>query len=269
MLKVGSLLNIKNRKDAARELARGEIIGIFNRGVCALWFDGGNVKAVEKVSKIKGEKRHSRPVALTLSLDEFVPLIDVDKLPKKTREFLLLPDLKSRIGSLCFIRAPLKSEYLKIVPKNAQNFDDGICMVQNWDSFGHTPTEKFLTEVKKLGITHPAVTSMNISGEPEIVDQKEGIVFCQRFNIPIFLRDPKAHPTHFGSYTIFTFDKNGIRLERDGNIPAKLFKFIFGFAVNTKSAKPAKHQQLNFPVGRLKKLSPPEIRTAILNFLVQ
>lgn len=265
---VGSVWNKKDREAAAKLLSAGEIIGIFNRGVCALWFDGGNRKSVKKVSTIKGEGRQSRPIALTLSLEEFIPMLDLDELPNSVKKLFRSSDLKNKIGSLCFIRAPIKKSFQKKIPDEAKSFnEEGICMLQNWDSFGHAPVEKFLNYVRKLGVKHPAVTSMNISGQPEIVNQKEGEIFCKNYSIPIFLKDERSHPDHLGSYTIFTFQKNGIKLERDGNIPGFLFKYIFGLPIYTKDAKSIKHPQLKFPENKMKNLSPSQIRQAILLFI--
>lgn len=243
-------------------------MGVFNRGVCALWFDGGNLRAIDKLLKVKGEKRLGRPIALTLNLAEFIAMLDLSALPKNVSDFLSSSDLKSKIGSLCFIRAPLKADFHSIIPDAAKSFDEqGVCMIQNWDSFGHNPVENFLSLVKKMGVVHPAVTSMNITGQPEIVDQKKAIKFCKKFKIPIFLKDQKAHPKHIGSYTIFTFDQNGIKLERDGNIPAFLFEYIFGTSFERKGAKKIQYPQLKFPISRMKRLNAEAVRNTILQSL--
>lgn len=262
---VGSLLSKIDRDRAALEVLKGHIVGIFNRGVCALWFDGGNPKAVSEMVKIKG--RGSKAIALTLSLDEFIPMIDMAKLPKRTRDFLLLPDLKSRIGSLMFIRAPLRSDYLDSIPTYAKSFDREICMIQNWDSHGHTPTERFLEKLKGLGVLYPAVTSMNASDKPEIVDQDEAQKFCQDHDIPIFLRDPKAHPEHKGSYTIITLHSDGIKLSRDGNIPGFIIEQIFDMPFSRDKTKQSHYPQLKFPENFLDGLTPRETRRKVLQYL--
>ncbi|MBI2040227.1 hypothetical protein HYT18_04075 [Candidatus Microgenomates bacterium] len=266
--KVGSLLKREDRNLAAILLAKGEIGGIFNRGVCALWFDGGNLKAVRKIWKIKGEGRKGRPVALTIGSEEFVPMIDENALSEKVRNLLYAPDFKQRVGSLCFIRAPLKASYQNLLPDHAKSFEaEGICMIQNWDPHGHDPTEQFLDEARRLGVKHPAVTSMNITGEREIVDQNEGKNFCQDHHIPIFLNDPQAHPKHLGSYTIFTFGAHGIRLERDGNIPGKFFENIFGMPVDMEVTKKPNYPQLEFPPPLFENLTGSKLREAILLYL--
>lgn len=265
--KVGSLLSKKDRDQAASLVAKGQIAGIFNRGVCALWFDGGNLTAVKKIWAIKGEGRRGKPIALTLSLKELIPMIDLSKLPPDVQKFFSSPDLKSKIGSLCFIRAPLKDSHFRLIPDHAKSFDGGVCMIQNWDSHGHAPTEVFLKKVRQLGVAHPAVTSMNVTGQREIVNQQKGAQFCQDHGIPIFLKDPQAHPFHIGSYTIFTLGRNGIKLERDGNIPGKLFSKIFGLPIDLKNAKKPNYPQLKFPGTIFKNLTGTKVREIILLYL--
>ena len=262
--KVGSIQTKLDRDQAASLVAKGQIAGIFNRGVCALWFDGGNLSAVKKIWAIKGEGRKGKPIALTLSLEELIPMIDLPKLPQSVQKFLSSPDLKSKIGSLCFIRAPLRDSHFKLIPDHAKSFDGGICMIQNWDSHGHTPTELFLKKVRQLGVVHPAVTSMNVTGQREIVNQEEGVQFCQDHGIVIFLKDPQAQPLHIGSYTILTLERNGIKLERDGNIPGKLFLKIFGLPIDFKDAKKPNYPQLKFPDTLFKNLTGTKVREIIL-----
>lgn len=265
--KAGSLRSREDRILAAKLLAKGEMVGIFNRGVCALWFDGGDQKAVRKMWKIKGEGRRGRPIALTLDFNQFIPMIDVELLPSDLRNLILAPDFSSKVSSLCFIRAPIKATHQNLVPDHAKSFtSDGVCMIQNWDSFGHHPTERFLNEVKRMGVKHPAVTSMNITAQPEIVDQKQGEEFCKKYGILIFLKDPKAHPKHLGSYTIFTFGREGIKLDRDGNIPARLFTKIFGIPIDTKGAKKPYYPQIKFP-KHLFNNSGKDLRAAVLLYL--
>lgn len=267
-IKAGSLRSQKDRLVAAKLVAEGEVVGIFNRGVCALWFDGANEKTVKKMWKIKGEGRIGRPIALTLSIEEFISMIDVSILPDDVRNLIHAPDFKLQVGSLCFIRAPVKTHHQKSIPPHAKSFEsDGVCMIQNWDSFGHHPTEQFLDEVKKMGVKHPAVTSMNTTEQPEIVDQDLGESFCKEHGIPIFLKDPKAHPRHLGSYTIFTFGPQGIKLDRDGNIPARFFRKIFGLSFDTKGAKKPNYPQLKFPNRLFKNLTGAKVREVILLYL--
>lgn len=264
--KSGSLLSEGDRQAAAAFLAKGEVVGIFNRGVCALWFDCGNKEAVKKIWQIKGEGRKSRSLSLTLKLEEFLLMVDTGMLHANVKNLIGSSDFKSKVGSLCFIRAPIKKEYEKDIPHHAKNYSDGVCMVQNWDAHGHEPVEQFLNEVRKRGVKYPAVTSMNITGQPEIVNQSDGEQFAKDHGIPIFLRDPQAHSKHIGSYTIFTFGRKGIILDRDGNIPAGLFGKIFGLPIDAKKAKKPNYPQLDFSAV-VKSLTGIKAREAILLYL--
>lgn len=221
------------------------------------------------MQQIKGEKRTGRPIALTLSFEEFVPMIDMSRIPKDLKQKLDPETLKHSLGSLCFLRVPLDPKHHHNVPEHAKSYrEDGVCLVQNWDSYGHTPTELFLEETRKLGVTHPGVTSMNISGQPEIVDQKEGERFCQQYGIPLFLKDPDAHPDHVGSYTILSIDRYGIRLERDGNIPGRFFEKLLQSPIDVSQAKAAKYPHIDFPENLFEQLAPHQVRNLIL-FSVQ
>ncbi len=264
--KSGSLLDKADRKLAAELLAGGEVVGLFNRGVCALWFDGSNAAAVEKVWQIKGEGRKSRALALTVKMEHFLKMIDEERLHPDLKNLIRAADFKSKVGSLCFIRAPIKKAHEKALPEHAKNYEEGVCMVQNWDAHGHSAVEEFLGEVAKMGVKYPAVTSMNITGQAEIVNQAEGEQFCKQHQVPIFLNDPNVHPDHLGSYTIFTFGKEGIILDRDGNIPATLLQRIFGLPVEFKGAKKPNYPQLEFPTD-LAALTGIKMREAILLFL--
>ncbi len=265
--KVGSVYQQEDREEAARLVAQGEVVGIFNRGVCALWFDGGSREAIKKLKRIKGDQRGDKAIALTLSLDEFITMIDLSKLPPKVRKFLSSDDLKGKIGSLCFIRAPLKDTYHSLVPSQSKTFNkEGVCMIQNWDSHGHSQTEDFLKKLNSLGVKHPGVSSMNESDKAEIVDQIEAEKFCQDKEIPLFLKDVKAHPEHKGSYTIISLDQDGIRLQREGNIPSWIIEQILEVKLIRDNTKKSKHPQLNFPRS-FGNLPPDQIREKVLQYL--
>ncbi len=269
MTLTGSLLKKGDRKKAASLIARGEVVGVFNRGVCALWFDGGSQGAVAKIEKIKGENRGKRPVALTLSLDELIPMLDLERIHPSLHECLLVvSELKSKIGSFCFIRVPIKSKFVGNIPKKAQTQEvDGTVFIQNWDPFGHDLTADLLELVKKLGVKYPAVTSMNKTGQPEIVDQAEGERFCKKEGISVFLKDPTAHPRLLGSYTIINFGMEGIKLIRDGNIPVGVIERILELPINKKGAGKPKFRQMDFPGHLFSDQAPQAIRQAILNYL--
>jgi len=60
------------REHAASLVLRGEPVGNYNRGVCAIWGDGENPLFPAKVAQIKGEKRGERPLAASLRTRTFL-----------------------------------------------------------------------------------------------------------------------------------------------------------------------------------------------------
>ncbi len=268
---MGSLWDNKDRLRAAGLVARGEVVGVFNRGVNALWVDTQNNSALKKLIKIKGEERINRPISLTLELNQFIKAIDLDYISKEVRDFLSISEaLKENFGSLCFIRAPLKKELINRIPKAAFCKDDkGVIWIQSWDPYGHIFTESFIKNILALGVKFPGVTSMNITGKPEVVNQDEAERFCLENKIPYYLKDPYPNPKLQGSYTIITLSEKGIELTRDGNIPGKYIQTILGFNFisNGSLPKSAKYPQLEFPEFMFEGLNSKGVRMAILLYL--
>lgn len=267
-LYIGSIHQASDRFCAASAVKEGGVIGVFNRGVNALWFNGSNSNAVERMHEIKGEGRQGRPVALTIGFDKFVSMIDKQFLAMGVRDFLGSEDLKRSLGSLCFIRAPIARNFCETVPKHSLSFDEnGRVWVQTWDAFGHKPTVFLLKTIENLGIEYPAVTSMNISGNSEIVDQEEGEKFCRERSMPVYLRDEKANPYVLGSYTIITLSDRGVELTRDGNVPGRIIQRIFNLPLLEEMSRKSHYPQLDFPENLLEGLSSRGMRMAVLLYL--
>ena len=154
------------------------------------------------------------------------------------------------------------------MPKSiVSRLEDGTAVIQNWDAIGHKPAHNLFYQMQKVGIRYPAITSMNISGEPEIVNQEEGKQFAKSSGIPLFLHDPKDKGVVTGSYTILNVNTNGLQLIREGNISSKVFDTIFdGIKIDKSSAAPSKHPQINFEEVLALGLSPSDARIAIISY---
>lgn len=266
--KLGSLENAHDRLKAARLLYRGGVIGFYNRGVNAIIVDGENKKAVKRIKTIKGEGRNGRPVALTIGFEVFLKMVDTSNLTDEVKEILELRDLKKDLGSLCFIRAPLHERFKGEVPAEALLIDDaGDAWIQTWDPHGHDYTEDLINQTLKLGVKFPAITSMNVSGNPEIINQDEAELFCKDHNIDMYLRDENANSKLKGSYTIIALEKRGTRLVREGNIPSWIIEKILNLKIDKKDADEAKYPHMKFPSDELSELPPEEIRSRILSHI--
>ena len=266
---VKSLHDPLARREAVELVKKGEPVGIYNRGVCAIWGDGNSSKFYEKVTQIKGEGRAKKPLATTLKTRDFVSLIDSDEVPEILHSVLLNAGrLAGRVGSLCFLRMPIKREIAEkfpdyIVSKN----EDGKYEMQNWDAAGHTQTNAFVKLLLKNGISLPAVTSMNISGSPEIVDQKEGIDFARKTGIKLFLIDEKDPGLAKGSFTILGIGKSGLKIIRDGHVPGHIFPYLLQMEVDVNDAIPAKYPQIEFPQGFFEEGTPTRLRRKVIDYI--
>jgi hypothetical protein len=251
-------------------IKKGFPAGIFNRGVCAIWGNGDDYRFVESIQSIKGEKRGEKPLAATLSTERLVKMIDVTMVHSSLIDILTNhEELSVRTGSLCFLRVPITKEAALSLPKSMISFsDEGTPILQNWDPFGHQPVHDLYSKLIKSGIKYPAITSMNISGTPEMVDQKEGEKFSKEKGIPVFLHHPDYEGV-LGGYTILGFDLDGVRIVREGNIKSNVFDYIFPeFKIDKTKAKPSKYPQRDFPLSKIKKLSPKEARITVLEHAI-
>ncbi len=257
------------REEAVRLVKEGGAVGIYNRGVCAIWGDGNNPHFYDQVTHIKGEGRQKKPLATTLRTSDFIELIDQSEIPPFLHSIFLDPvSLVERTGSLCFLRIPIKIEVASKFPEYVVSKNiDGQYEMQNWDANGHPPTHRFIESLLESGITLPAVTSMNYSGSPEIVDQKEGIEFAKKAGIKLFLTDEKDSGKAKGSFAIVGIGKKGISLVRDGHLPSYIFPYLFEVDVDTAEAIGAKYPQIEFPQDYFTGTSPQDVRRKIIDYL--
>lgn len=266
---LGSIHDLKDVKKAISLLKKGEAIGVFNRGVCAVWGDGGNPKFYEEIIRIKGEKRGERPLATSMKSEEFLPLIDKTKIPNFLHRIILDPkEFVLRTGSLCFIRAPITKDVGEKLPSWIVSKDNnGNYEMQNWEPYGHDAINELINLMVKNGIKYPSVTSMNVSGNPEIVDQEEGIEFSKKTGIKMFLKDENDPGKVKGSFTIISMSEDGLHLTRDGHIPGHVFNQLLENLLDVSNSIPAKFPQVQFPKNFFKGIKPEDARKKILSFI--
>src|SRR5437660_3809379 len=89
---VSSVWEPQAQEHAASLVLKGEAIGTYNRGVCAIWGDGGNPSFPARVAQIKGEKRGERPLAASLRTSTFVDMIDPNKISPDLHDLFLKAD---------------------------------------------------------------------------------------------------------------------------------------------------------------------------------
>jgi hypothetical protein len=248
-----TLRSIRDRqacRDAAEQVGSGKVVGSYIRGVCGLWIDGASSNAIALVDEIKGEQRAGRPFGTTLDGPEFANMIDPDQIAPAIRDLFLDADvLRQRLGSLCFIRIPIKGKIgSELPPRLVSQTEDEIYWLQNWIPWGCRSSELWMEAMQRQGIEYPSATSMNVSGTPELVEQAAGVEFCEAHGISIFLGDPESKREVQGSFPILQVDKAGISLIREGHFPGLLFRHLLQeWEVDLRNFKPGKYPLVQIP----------------------
>ncbi len=233
-----------DREEAACRLCDGQVIGQFVRGVCILWIDAENREAADRIYQIKGARRVGRPFSIMLETNSFISILDKEAIHPALYRFFFDPDeLEDRLGALCLVRAPIRKRAAEKLPEYTYTAaEDGTYWIQTWVPCGHKPGRQMLEEMWSLGLRLPGVTSMNVSGEPEIVEQADALAFCEANNVPMFLQDPQDTHVVRGSFPIISIDRRGVHLLRNGHFPPYLFKYLLdGTEIDLSHAIPSKY----------------------------
>lgn len=252
---------------AAQRLKQGIPIGTYIRGVCGLWADGQREDGLDQLYRIKGERRGSRPVGTTLTSPQFTEMLNPAQISPSVKGLILSErELVSRLGSLCFIRAPVRDEVGETLPDRlVSRTEDGTYWIQNWLPEGCTSAAAWMNAVGEVGITLPVATSMNISGKPEIVDQDQGREFCGAHDVPIFLADPESPGRAKGSFPIIQVDREGITLVREGHFPAILFRSLLtGWSIDLSDYQHAKFRLID---AAAREDEPADLRRRLIRIL--
>jgi hypothetical protein len=198
-------------------------------------------------------------------------MIDPDQIAPSARGLFLDADrLRSRLGSLCFIRIPIRKQVgTALPPRLVSQTDDGTYWLQNWIPSGCRSSELWMQALHRQNIEFPSATSMNVSGTPELVDQQAGTEFCETHGISIFLGDPESRNEVKGSFPILQVDNTGIRLIREGHFPGTLFRHVLqGWEIDLSDYKPAKYPLVQLPEALTSgAMAGDELRLALIEHL--
>ncbi len=237
-----------HRRRAAQLVRAGAPVGAFVRGVSVIWVDGARSDAAQTIYAIKGERRIGRPMMTILPAATLVKWMDADRIPFDLHSlFLDAAELEARLGTLSLLRVPIALAAAGILPPAVRSqTPDGQHWVQTWVPSGESPASRFVRDLQEPGVVFPGVTSMNRSGEPEIVEQSDGKAFSAAHGIPLFVGSSSSHQAVRGSFPILQVDMGGIHLIREGHFAARLFeRLLDGARVDRSRATPAKFPLLN------------------------
>lgn len=247
------LRSIRDAQDclfAAEQLLRGRVVGSYVRGVCGLWADGRNAAALDTLYRIKGVAREGRPLGTTLDGRLFLDLLDTERINASVHDlFGNARRLDDRLGSICFIRAPIHEVHGRALPPRlVSQSEDGTYWLQNWLPAGCRSTPVWMAAVQQVGLMLPVATSMNVSGRPELVSEADGIAFCREHQIPVFLADPRSVPGVMGSFPIIRVGGDGLTLLREGQFPARLMEGLLAeYTIDLSNYRAAKYPHVPLP----------------------
>jgi len=274
-VKVESLAEPQSVETAVEHILQGGVLVVQLRKIFGMVFDAESPEATRKVSEVK-KANPERKFATMMSAKAFLPLIDREAVAESLRPLVQDPQiLKTTIGGICHLRAPIKKERAKEINGRAPNivsFKEGRYYIYNLIPFGHAEITRLANKLNEKGVVFPGVTSLNQSQEPEIIGLKEAQAFCRQHSalLPFILTDSNSVRRGVkGSYTIIDLAK--LTVERNGNVPASLLAKILGTNLDSRNARGPKHEQADFgPVEDLileLNLGPIASRAAVLLYI--
>jgi tRNA A37 threonylcarbamoyladenosine synthetase subunit TsaC/SUA5/YrdC len=220
------VLSSKKRPDrhrAAQIVTDGAVIGASFGTVYGLIGDGDSTGLGEKIAQIKGQERIGRPLSVCLPARRFSQLLDPAQIHPKVRDLALDGHALSRtLSSLAFVRAPIRASAAQDLPKDLVSYVDSIPYLQSLDPSGLPRVRSLMSHLWRHGVPLPAITSMNRSGEPEIVTQVEAQSFATTHQLGALMAPGPGAKRASGSLTILEVGPFGLRAARHGVIPIEV-----------------------------------------------
>lgn len=270
LVEVLSIGNDQHIKRAAKLARGGEAIATFLGGTAGIVGDGANVKFVEKVSLAKGEKRERRTMAGLLTAEEVIEIADIEEVPPSLKKAFADPgELTSRLGNVAFFRFTVKRKLGgKIPPSMISKSKEGREIFQAFIPAGNFTLEALCRAMDKAAIKWKAGTSLNPSGDPEIVDQNNAVTFVRENRaLRIYIQGKESNPRrHWGSYPIIQAFRDRLTLVRSGFIPEKHLGEVLGSKLEIINSSKPNYAQTDFP-EEFAPLTRGKRRMAILLYL--
>jgi hypothetical protein len=243
--------SFKSRRDrdrAADQLTGGSVIGASFGSVYGLIGDGHSTTLGEKVAQIKGQQRIGRPLSVCLPARRFSQLLDPAQIHPKVRGLALDGHALSRtLSSLAFVRAPIRASAARDLPNDLVSYVEGIPHLQSLDPGGLPGVRSLMSHLWRQGISYPAITSMNRSGEPEIVTYAEALEFATTHQLGAFFAPGRGVQRARGSLTILEIGPFGLRAARHGVIPIDVLQRLVIPESTTRSPNKRTFLRSKFP----------------------
>ena len=202
----------------AELMARDMPVAVDNDTVFAIWGNGRSETFKRGVDAAK-EREPNRTYGLSIDSEEFLPLVDRDRLPRHIHP--LFDDAEvfdGLLGAISFVRVPARRRALEAgnVPSAVISYAADAArtpVIQNWSPAGKHNVHHLLHTAKHLeGDFFATVTSLNLSKQPEITTLQTADTFSTG-RLPL-LTDEHATRKLQGSFPIVTADEEGLTIIR-------------------------------------------------------
>lgn len=264
-MQVLNMHSARDRKAAAAMVREGAIIGAFFGTVYGIIGDGESLQVGQKVAQIKGGARIGRPLSTCLPARRFSQLIDPDHVHPAVRGLALDGHALSRtLSSLAFVRAPIRRSVVHDVPADLVSDANGVSHLQSVDPGGLPGIRSLMKTLWHEGVTYPAITSMNRSGDREIVRREDAVEFSHEQELAALVVPRSLAQKAQGSFTILEVDLQGARAARHGVIPVNVLQRLIEPRIDDSITEEADYPPLEVPLSQLASLNHYAATRAVL-----
>jgi tRNA A37 threonylcarbamoyladenosine synthetase subunit TsaC/SUA5/YrdC len=226
----GTLQDAAVQDEAARIFAQSNSIILDNGPVFGIWINADNQDELDRVADLK-QRRNEQRYATSVSAEAFIERIDPDRIHRELWYLLEDPEVfTSRLGAVAFVRAPGRKNLVEDgeLPELAVTPTEEGPIIQNWVPEGKDDVNRVLAIAAiRGGITNPVVTSLNLTGQPEITDPDKAMEFASTHKLMLALGGTAVRSDCEGSFTIIGFtDEPKIPVYREGNVGMEIMSRI-------------------------------------------
>jgi hypothetical protein len=210
-----------DRARVAELVRRGHLVGTSFASVYGLVGDGARPALGYEIAQVKGRAQLGQPLSVCLPATRLSELIDLAHVHPSYRAWAVDgAALAWTVSSRCYLRVPIRASVARELPPHLLSYLDGVPYLQSLDPNGMPGIREFMGELWTNGVEYPALTSMNLSGTPEIVDFPDALRFARTAGLPALLLGP-SYPRSKGSLSILTLDPSGLAMSRIGTFSSE------------------------------------------------
>jgi tRNA A37 threonylcarbamoyladenosine synthetase subunit TsaC/SUA5/YrdC len=251
--------------EAVDVIRAGEVVGTHFGTVFGLLVDGSHAGVADEIMSIKGAARGHKPLAVATRPGRLVELIDVASLPSDVRRLTEEPWFGDQLAGMVAVRAPAAPDVA--IPEHLVSELDERRWVQVFDPQRMPGASDLIAALWAAGVDWVAGTSMNESGQPEIVDLEDAVDFGERHGLPLLFQPVAMHEASGSLPIIELHPDEGLRLDRQGIIAHADLEHAVGEAIDASEAIPAHFPPLAVPPALLDGLGPADATAELLRLL--